>query len=68
MDMGLRMHVKHVTQERYWHQTWPHVDRDRWPGRELWWLWRHPCLGFILISMSLTVDVLAVIDIWGRID
>jgi hypothetical protein len=31
------------------HFPWPDIDKCRWPGRELFWIWCHPGLSAVIL-------------------
>jgi hypothetical protein len=33
--------------QKHWF-PWNHLDQGTWPGRELLWLWCHPCLACLM--------------------
>lgn len=67
MAGDLKMHFTHIAQSRYFRHTWPRLDTRKWPGREVYWVWRHPLLAITLIPGGLFVDGLAVYDLVTKV-
>lgn len=60
------MHAKHAAQTRYFRRTWPQLDVERWPGRELHWCWCHPLFTILVVPPVVIVDVAALGHLIGR--
>jgi hypothetical protein len=44
MEMNSFKHIGHPK-----HFPWPHLPRDEWPGRELFWAWEHPATTALIL-------------------
>ncbi len=48
--------LRDVGDPRRFHTRWPNVDVTRWPGQELYLVWRHPVI--LLVCLLALANIL----------
>ena len=46
---SLTLFLRDVGKPRRFHKRWPQVDVTRWPGQELYLIWRHPLIALVVL-------------------